>query len=90
MPTHQVISGDTWTDLGWGHAEIEIDPATLQRQAVIITCKGCQASVRYDTTAGGGIVNGFQHIEPCPVLDEVKRAAYAGLDRAHAAARRER
>lgn len=90
MPTHQVISGDTWTDLGWGEAEIERDPETGRRRAVVITCKACKARVRYDTTSGGGIVNGFQHIEPCPVLEEVKRAANAGLDRAHAAARRDR
>lgn len=88
MPTHQVISGDTWTDLGWAHAEVETDPATGRRRAVVITCKGCQARVRFDTEPGGGIVNAFQHIEPCGVLAEVQAAARAGLDRAHAAARR--
>lgn len=89
MPTHQLISGDTWTDLGWASADVETDPETGRRRAIVITCKGCGARVRYDTTAGGGIVNSFQHIEPCQVLAEVARATTAGLDRARAAARRE-
>lgn len=89
MPTHQIISGETSTDLGWGFSEVERSPETGQRVAIVITCKGCGASARYPTDGGGGIVNGFAHAEPCRVLDEVKRAANAGLARARDGARRE-
>lgn len=89
MPTSDIIATNQESDAtAWCYAKPEKNPAG-EIVAMIVTCKACEASMRYVVTLGG-VFGEFKHVNACPVLKTVKGQHKAHLDRASVAAAKER
>lgn len=80
MPTFQLISRETETDMGWAVARPVRDLAGGV-VAIDVTCKSCRCAMRYDPNQGG-VLSRFDHLATCPVLMEVRATSEPWRSRA--------